>query len=302
MPLNLNDPQLAHRLGEHIAALTSAGPRHPENPNGVSAALSYITATLEELGYQVEQETYGERPHEMNLLASINAEAQRDILEIGAHWDTVPQSPGADDNASGVAGLLELARTYADVTLRRPVRLCFFAEEEIVGCRGSTAHLHHVIGRGEPVEGAIILEMIGYRDSSSGAQRWPDTVPVAGAMAQLPAALRSLITPDQGDFIAAVGSTTSGDYLAALAEGTSRLTPPLPILPLAVPSRSKGHVSRSDHAPYWAAGLKGVMVTDTAEFRNPHYHQPSDTPQILDLEFAAEVTRAVILTVHRLAG
>lgn len=300
-PLHGDDAELPQRLGQHIEALVSAGPRHAENPDGVSTALDYITSTLEGFGYSVEQEHYGDLPHETNLMVSIDPESQGKILEVGAHWDTVANSPGADDNASGVAGLLEIARALAGVRLSRPVRLCFFAEEETMGCRGSGAHVDRVVEHREPVEGAIILEMIGYRESQPGSQRWPDTVPAAEALALLPETIRSTLTLDTGEFIAAVGDDSAGEYVSALATPTGS-TPALPVLPLLVPAQSTGNVSRSDHARYWAAGLAGVMVTDTAEFRNPHYHQPTDTPETLDLAFAAEVTQTVIRAVHRLAG
>jgi Zn-dependent M28 family amino/carboxypeptidase len=100
-------------LREHVVRLTEHGPRHRDNPAAVPAALDYIEQCLISYGYQVEHERYGDAPHEVNLLTEVLGNSNAPLLEVGAHWDTVSDGPGADDNASGVAGLLELARVFA---------------------------------------------------------------------------------------------------------------------------------------------------------------------------------------------
>lgn len=292
---NVAHLDLAARLGGYISALSSIGPRHAGLPSSVTATRAFLTASMEKLGYHVEHQQYGPSPHQVNLIAEVGSDHPRStpILEIGAHWDTVPDSPGADDNASGVAGLLAIAQALAadpPPKARRRIRLCLFAEEEVPGCPGSTAHLARANERGDLIDGAIVLEMIGYRDAAPGSQRFPETLASLAASAGAVPAGGHL--PDRGDFLAAVGDVGAEEYLTALTTAARGLG--LPILPLAVPSGASGDAARSDHASYWAAGRPGVMITDTANFRNPHYHQPSDLPQTLDLDFATLTTRAVM--------
>lgn len=276
----------AHRLEAHIAALTSGGPRHQHNPAGITAACDYITSTLDLQGYQVAEQRYGEQPHQINFTAELPGASAAGYLELGAHWDSVASSLGADDNASGVAALLEIARELAGRRLAHPVRLCFFAEEEEGGFPGNTAHLQATSDRGEGIQAGLVLEMIGYRDSSPGSQRLPEA-----AAAALSA--RGIRPPETGDFIAVVGDISAGAWVEALTGASSRLSKDLPVLPLVAPAGAISDAGRSDHAAYWAAGLPGIMITDIADFRNPHYHRATDTLQTLDLEFAAQVTGLV---------
>jgi Zn-dependent M28 family amino/carboxypeptidase len=273
----------AAALGRHIERLTAHGPRHETNPDAVTAALAYITDTLTSYRYEVTPEPYGSGAHETNLLAEAAGTGTGPVIEVGAHWDSVERSPGADDNASGVAGLLEVARVFADGDRpARTVRFCFYGGEE-QGLSGSRAHVAGLEGN---VEGAIVFEMIGYRDPNPGSQRFPAGI-------DLPADI------SRGDFIAAVGNRASAGYAAALvAAGQHHDLPVLPV-DLAVDDDNAG---RSDHYPYWLTGRKGIMLTDTAEFRNPHYHRPTDTPDTLDLEFAAQVSRVVADAVRALAS
>lgn len=281
----------AARLGAHIGALTEAGPRHPENPPGIAAALDYLTSTLACYGYQAHQHHYGEQDHQVNVIAELGTGQGSGILDLGAHWDTVAGSPGADDNASGAAGLLEIAREFSTEPPVQPVRLCFFAEEEAGGLPGSTAHVEASLQRGEEVAAAMVLEMIGYRDLRFGSQQLPQQA------AQLLESAGATV-PDRGDFIAMVGDTAAGELVLALRDAAERLEPELPALPLVVPAGALGDAARSDHATYWRAGIPGIMITDTANFRNPHYHRPTDTPETLDLDFAAQAAEMVIAAVR----
>lgn len=304
--------ELPARLGRHITALTGEGPRHGSNPAAVRTTLDYLTTTVEYLGLPVSTVAYGPDPHNINVIVDLpGTDPDAPVLEIGAHWDSVAASPGADDNASGVAGLLEIARALTDVPLRRRVRLCFFGGEESSeqfpdGRAGSRAHVQAIDaaddsgrsgtddgGTGVDTEGAIVLEMIGYTDSAPGSQSLPEGMPddVAARAAGVP-----------GVFIAVVGNTAATDYVDALTTAAAGLEPALPVLPVLVADDDAADVARSDHSRYWDSGRKGVMLTDTANFRNPHYHASTDTLPTLDLDFAAQVTSAVVRTVRTLAG
>lgn len=287
------ETELAARLGEHMAALTQEGPRHPENPAGIAATLDYLNATLSGFGYQVQQHRYGEHDHQINLTVELGADHRGGTLDLGAHWDSVSGSPGADDNASGVAGLVEIARELAAEPPSQAVRLCFFAEEEVGGLPGSTAHVEASLRRGEQIEAAIVLEMIGYRDSRPGSQRLPEKT--AGLLQSV-----GVSVPEVADFIAVVGDNAASVLVESLVEAAGQQEPQLPAFPLVVPAGALGDAARSDHAAYWKSGIPGVMVTDTANFRNPHYHQPSDTVETISLEFAAEVVEMVLTALRTL--
>jgi Zn-dependent M28 family amino/carboxypeptidase len=275
----------AETVGRHVEALTALGPRHPEG-QAVPATLRYLADELAAAGLAVEVERFGGDLHEVNLLAELPGGAGP-AVELGAHWDTVPGSPGADDNASGVAGVLAAARALAaGDPPPRTVRFCLYAGEER-GFLGSTAHVRRAAAG---IAGAVVLEMIGYRSTEPGSQRLP-----RGAAALVPGV-------DRGDFIAAVGDPSSAAYLHAFERAAAAHAPDLAVRTLTVPGLLRAAVSRSDHVPYWRARRPAIMVTDTADYRNPHYHRASDVAQTLDLEFAAAVARAAAGAVVALAG
>jgi hypothetical protein len=204
------------------------------------------------------------------------------LLVIGAHYDSNGDTPGADDNASGVAGLLELARLLAAHPPPQPVELVAFALEEPpyfrTAAMGSFQHAQALVDAGREVRLMIALEMIGYYRDAPRSQDFP---------------VRALepMYPDRGNFIAIVGRF--GDFgatrrLKALFRGATDL----PVESINAPSYVTG-VDFSDHASYWHFGMPAVMVTDTAFFRNPHYHASGDTPETLDYARMAKVVSAV---------
>ena len=203
---------------------------------------------------------------------------RRARILIGAHFDSIPGTPGADDNASGVSALLATARAIG-----REEEVCYVAfDGEECGFVGSRA-LVAGLGRHRP-EQVHILEMVGYASREPGSQRNP--VPVIQA-------------PTVGDFLGLVGTYGSWrilDHVLATADGHAVPIQGLflPDVPLEMIGRISHHLLRSDHAPFWRAGLPALMWTDTAEFRNPHYHRPTDTPETLDYEFLAGVTRLLV--------
>jgi len=203
---------------------------------------------------------------------------RRSKILIGAHYDSIPGTPGADDNASGVSALLTTARAIGPKE-----GVCYVAfDGEECGFLGSRALVER-LGRHRPDQ-VHILEMIGYASNEPGSQSNP--VPV-------------LQTPTVGDFLGLVGTYGSRRLLHhVLASADDHAVPVqalfLPDMPLEMIERISHNLLRSDHAPFWRAGLSALMWTDTAEFRNPHYHGRTDTPETLDYEFLAGVTRLLV--------
>jgi len=203
---------------------------------------------------------------------------RRAKILIGAHYDSIPGTPGADDNASGVSALLATARAIGPEE-----EVCYVAfDGEECGFVGSRA-LVAGLGGHRP-EQVHVLEMVGYASQEPGSQRNP--VPVIQA-------------PTVGDFLGMVGTYGSRQLLNhVLATADGHAVPVqglfLPDVPLEMIERISHHLLRSDHAPFWRAGLPALMWTDTAEFRNPHYHRLTDTPETLDYEFLAGVTRLLV--------
>jgi aminopeptidase YwaD len=272
------------RLGRHVEVLTRHGPRFRDQP-GVARALRHIRDELTSYGYRVSVERFGSELYEVNLVAEHYGPLGPDrastdqVVELCAHWDSVEHSPGADDNASGIAGVLEAARALASTPResRHALRFCFFGEEE-PGMFGSAAHVDLLAkGAGERID-AFVFEMIGF---VSGSQSFP---PELAGLVEV---------PERGDFIAAVAEPGSIGLLEAFVEAAIDV----PTFSLVIPDILLDTVARSDHIPYWQAGHRALMLTDTAEFRNPHYHEETDVVRTLDLEFAAKVTAAAVLAV-----
>jgi aminopeptidase YwaD len=278
-----------HRLLAHLHALI--GPRHPlTSRNKLQQVESYVIQQLRRPGVTVELHPFqalGKTYH--NVVATVGAEKPRPPLIVAAHFDTVEQSPGADDNASGVAVLLEVARLIQVPALARPVRfIAFNLEEE--NLLGSVAYADDLRRKGEEIFGAIVLECVGYARSEPGSQQHPPHVPID--------------VPSIGDFLAVVGNQASQGLVSVITSSVSRAVPPLKVIPLVVPGRGEQltDTRRSDHAAFWHHGLPAVMLTDTANYRNPHYHRPTDTIDTLNLTFLGYVTLAVTAAVRELAG
>ncbi len=208
-------------------------------------------------------------------------------LLVGAHYDTVAGSPGADDNGSALAVLLEVAYCLKDADVVRPVWLAAFSLEE-QGLLGSRAFASRLKKSGRPLAGAVILECVGYTSQEPGSQRHPPGVPASA--------------PTVGNFLGIVGNESSRPLIAAVEQSARRIS--LPTFTLAVPSRGEAFpdVRRSDHASFWDEDLPAVMLTDTANFRNPHYHQPTDRIETLDLAFIEQVSDVVLEVIRTLAG
>lgn len=211
-----------------------------------------------------------------NLCLDLPGQQGLPPVVIGAHYDTVPGCPGADDNATGVAVLLELARQFAQQPARRPVRLVAFDLEEY-GLVGSRAYVQMLAK--SPIYLMLSLEMLGYCVSQSSAQP-SQAYPVAG--------LR-YIYPKTGDFIALIGNWQTIPTMWRFGRAFATAGANCAWLPMIDRGRPLPTTRRSDHAPFWDAGYDAIMVTDTADLRNPHYHSQSDTLATLDLDFLTKV-------------
>ena len=195
---------------------------------------------------------------------------------VGAHYDTVPGCPGADDNATGVAVLLELARRFSAQPPRRPIRLVAFDLEEY-GLVGSRAYVKAL--NGQPIYLMLSLEMLGYCVDVSSDQ--PSQA--------YPLAALNYIYPKTGDFIALIGNWQTIPTLWRFHRAFNSVDVSSAWLPMMQQGRLLPGSRRSDHAPFWDAGYNAIMVTDTADLRNPHYHARTDTFSTLNLEFLTKI-------------
>ncbi|PSB03268.1 M28 family peptidase [Merismopedia glauca] len=273
------DANLTENLHTHLQEIVRE--RDPYfNTLGHFYVKQYIHKQLSQWG-NVETHEFQDRGQTFeNLilnLPSATEEKQPPIL-IGAHYDSVPGTLGADDNGTGVAVLLELARLFAAKPLKYPVRLVAFDLEEY-GLLGSTAYATKLHAQKEPLRLMISLEMLGYFDDRPGSQTYPSPL--------------QYLYPNRGDFIALIGNWSTITDLMRLSGKIRQTGTACQWLP--VPNRgSIVPMSRnSDHAPFWDRGYPAMMVTDTAFLRNPHYHQPSDRLDTLNFDFLTGVCQGL---------
>jgi Zn-dependent M28 family amino/carboxypeptidase len=285
-------------LSKHIRALQ--GIRHPlVSPEALEKAANYIETNLQGLGYEVKNHRFIDNGQEYrNLIATRSGitESQPKLLVV-AHYDTVSNSPGADDNASGVALLLELARVFSQARLHRTVEFIAVNLEENEretepkgrGLRGSRALAQYAREQDWNLAGVVVLESVAYA-SSDAVQTIPEGLPIE--------------VPTVGDFIAVIGNPTSANLVETFLLAAEQYQPELPIVSLVVPGNGELYpdTRRSDHSPFWDEGYAAIMLTDTTNFRSPHYHQPSDTLETLNLDFATSVCSAVAGLILKLAG
>jgi Zn-dependent M28 family amino/carboxypeptidase len=271
------------RLREDIARLASdIGERNVYRYPQLVEAASLIEQWLDEAGYTSMREEYQVAG---KLFANIEAEvrgsvAPEKVIIVGAHYDTHRHSPGANDNGSGIAALLALARAFAHEPVGRTLRFVAFTNEERPFLRtrnmGSYRYAKRCLQFGENVVGMICLETIACRIERPGSQRL---------------SLFGLLAPTRGNFIALVANRRSRPLLVQAAESFRRLAS-VPCETFTLPTNFPGAWS-SDHWSFWKQGYPALMVTDTAPLRYPYYHKPSDTIEQLDYEFLAEVTEGV---------
>ena len=280
------------RLERDVRAIvTDFGARDHEHADNLERVAAYIEDAMRGAGARVVSQPYAVAGRTYrNVIGSFGPDAGERVV-VGAHYDTFAGLPGADDNASGVAGVMELARLLSGAPLRVRVDLVAFNLEEPPHFRGefmgSAIHARSLQAGRVALRGIIALEMIGYFSDAPDSQRYP-----------LPSL--SWIYPSRGNFIGVVGNFASA-MLGRKVTGAMRDATPLPVQVLAAPASLTG-VGLSDHASYWDAGYHAVMITDTAFFRNPHYHTATDTPDKLDYARTAQVVdgvRAAVLALAR---
>ncbi len=266
----------AERLRADVAKLAGElGERNVLCFDALVAAADHMAKGFADAGYEVTREDY---PIDARTFTNVVAERRGsdEIIVVGAHYDSALGSPGANDNASGAAALLELARRFAKRSPARTVRFVAFTNEEAYFQKpdmGSLIHAQRTRERGDRVVAMFSLETLGYYSEEEGSQKYPELV--------------SLFYPNKGNFVGFVGNYGSKrqvrETIAAFRRNAT-----FPSEGAALPSVVPG-VGWSDHWAFWQAGYPGVMVTDTAPYRFPHYHTPEDTPDKVDPERLARV-------------
>jgi hypothetical protein len=268
-PLGGEERALALRLRLHVAALAAT-----ERNADLETAARYIEAAFAK-HHEPRSQYFQSGGRQVR-----NVEAGAGAIVVGAHYDTVPGSPGADDNASAVAVLLELA------AMNLPVRFVAFANEEMPYFLGpEMGSFVYARDRGAGVRAMFSLEMLGFYRDTPGSQRYPPPL--------------GLFYPDRADFVAFVGDL-GARQLVHRAIGAFRRHAKFPSEGVAAPGFIPG-VTWSDHWAFRRHGYRAIMVTDTAFNRNPYYHLPSDTPDKLDYERMARVTLGLAAMLREMA-
>jgi Zn-dependent M28 family amino/carboxypeptidase len=242
--------------------------RHPvSSPAALRETAEFLVERFTGLGLSVSRHAFPafDGTYENVLATLVGEHVALPPLLLGAHYDTVTGSPGADDNASALAVLIEVAGRVSRLPLQRSVQFVAFCleEEDLLGSRAYAADL---IAGGQSLAGAVILECVGYASEIEGSQTIPPGLPIE--------------VPTKGNFLAVIGNAHSQVLTASV---TGALAKRLPVVPLIVPGNGEAlpDTRRSDHTAFWEQGFPAVMLTDTADFRNPHYHRPSDTIETL---------------------
>jgi Zn-dependent M28 family amino/carboxypeptidase len=290
--------QTAQHLRDHVQMLTETiGERSVSVPTNLKKTEAYIESFYRALGVSVHTEPYSYKDLSVgNVVAEMTFGINpRKHFTLGAHYDSVSGTVGADDNASAVAVQLEIARQLhllnkqenksADINCS--ITFVSFALEEppVYGTRymGSRVYARKARQENKKIDGMICLEMVGYRCDTPGCQDYPFP-------------LMFLNYPNKGDFIGIVGNLRSRSFTASLLKAFQK-NQDLPVIKLTVPFSGwiMPSVRLSDHASFWDQGYKAVMITDSAFYRNPHYHFPSDTMETLDYRFMAELAESLVI-------
>ncbi|MFD2245417.1 M28 family peptidase [Pontibacter ruber] len=281
------------RLYQDVLALTSLTPaRNYMNMDSLNEAAAYIRTELEKLDCQVKEQPYevDGRTYK-NIIAYFDGNSAEERLVVGAHYDVCGNQPGADDNASGVAGMLETARLLHQnkPALRHPIELVaycleeppFFASEDM----GSAFHARSLHKQGVKVKAMVCYEMIGYFSDEPNSQ-------------QFPAPQLAKYYPNTGNFIVVVGKTGQEKYTEHVRDLMRQQTT-VDVQSVNLPE-GFGLVGLSDHRNYWKYDINAVMINDSSFLRNPHYHQTSDTIDTLNFDKMAAVVKGAYEAIIRL--
>ncbi|MBI5529362.1 MAG: M28 family peptidase [Deltaproteobacteria bacterium] len=297
--LTTEEAGIRTRLERHVRVLAGdIGERHvcpplrPEYAKNLEAAGTYVRSEMSALGYVTNDQVFVTNGVEVkNIEAGIAGGAlAKETVVVGAHYDSADGTPGADDNASGVAALIGIAGLLRAKTPARTVRFVFFVNEEPPfyheDAMGSLVYARRCRSRDETITAMISLETIGHYSDVKGSQKYPWPL--------------SAFYPDTGDFIGFVGDSSSRELVLAAA-GSFRRHTRFPSQGISAPGVIPG-IGWSDHWSFWQVDYPGVMVTDTAPFRNVNYHTAKDTPGTLDYARLARVTAGIARVVEELAA
>ncbi|MEM9459735.1 MAG: M28 family peptidase [Myxococcota bacterium] len=275
---------LALSLRRDVVALaTEIGGRDIEHREALEQAASYIEQRWRAQGYEVQSQ-----PYTVGAVSVRNLEVERrgtehpeQIVVVGAHYDSWAANPGANDNGSGVAAMLELSRTFAEVSCACTLRFVAFVNEEPpyfhTDAMGSLVYARRSKARGEDIIGMLSLETMGYYTSAPDSQHYPPVL--------------ALLYPSRGNFVAIVGNARSRPFVHRVVESFERHTS-FPVESIAATDAVEG-IGWSDHWSFYTQGYPAVMVTDTAPNRYVHYHTMEDTPDKLDYLSMAQVVAAL---------
>ena len=292
-PLTQSQASLAVELRTHVEQLASSiGRRSTFHPRQLAESALYLKDQLASFGYEVRDHSFAGRGSPAPNLEAVllGTSSPHEIVVVGAHYDSYQGTPGADDNASGCAGVIALANRFAGTPQARTIRFVLFPNEEPPLFQteemGSLIYAKACRAANDNIVAMMSLETIGYYRDEPGTQEYP---PLIGSL-----------FPSSGNFIAFVSNAGSRGLLLQ-AVGAFRENAAFPSEGAALPSGVPG-VGWSDHWSFWQAGYPAIMVTDTAPFRNPNYHQPTDTPDTLDYERMARVVEGLDAVVRALAN
>ena len=272
--------ELKQRLYNHLTQIVRE--RDPYlNSGGHFLVREYIRESLSQWGeVETHEFKFNGKTHQ-NLILNLNSLENADIppILIGAHYDAVPGTPGADDNATGVAVLLEMAEVFANNPLKYPVRLVAFDLEEY-GLLGSTAYAQYLKENGQKLRLMLSLEMLGYCNNAKGSQTYRDLI--------------KRFYSDRANFIALVGNLSALKDMYRIRRTMKQHGTPIEVLPDPSAGKLIPITGFSDHRPFWSQKYRAIMVTDTAMLRNPNYHKASDTIESLDLDFLSLTCQSLI--------
>lgn len=274
------------RLEKHLTQIVRD--RHPYfSSGGHFFVQQYICEQFQQWGtLETHKFSFDGETHSNYILNFSPTKATNEApIIIAAHYDGVPGTPGADDNATGVAVLLELIQEFANSPLPYPVRFIAFDLEEY-GMVGSQIYAEELKQKEEPVRLMLSLEMLGYCSQEADSQIYPPLI--------------EKFYPSTGNFIALVGNLRTSKETKFLAQQMRESGTPSEWISVPLSGKLIPETRLSDHSPFWDQGYKAIMVTDTSFLRNPHYHQPSDTIETLDLDFLTRVCEGLILGLRAL--
>lgn len=282
-----NDPMAisinTNNLKKHVQFISvDSYPRNHRKTKNLNKIAKYIEEQFKKYNcaITIQKHRTGSRDY-VNIIGKLN-EGQGHKIIVGAHYDSHANTPGADDNASGVAGLLELANLLSKAKLSYEIEFVAYSLEEppyfATERMGSAVHAKKINEDNEKIDGVIVLEMIGYFSDDFFSQSYP-----------MP--LLYLIYPSTGNFITVVGNTSNRSFIKEVKIGMQGSTN-LPVFSISAPAFIPG-IDFSDHRNYWKYDYNAVMITDTAHFRNKEYHKSNDTIDRLDFDRMGKVVASI---------